>query len=336
MNRFFLRFPNLCWRLALCASVGMAPAVMLVPQEVAAQDFATRSAARKLGEEGIALFEKESWAEALEKFNLADQLVPAPTLGVRAARCLVKLGRFVEASERFLEVTRMDLKGVNITPAFRKAQAEALKEREELLPLIPSLSIEVRGPIGEGILVFVDGEQIPSALVGQTRPIDPGKHEVEVRRGETKVTQKVDVQIKRAERLVFELPELPKPKPPEPDPTWRTIAWIGVGFGAGGAIAFGVNGMLAVSLEQDLVKDDKCPNRMCPPQYHADVDRFELYKVATTVGIVSSVVGLAVGVPLLIISPKKKNTPKDEAKPAGQVSVMPVVGPNMVGVKGMF
>lgn len=322
--------------LFLAAMAFYCPTFALGPREALAQDFATKSAARKLGEEGIALFDKEQYAEALEKFNLADQLVPAPTLGLRAARCLVKLGRLVEASERYLEVTRMDLKGLTITAAFRKAQADALKEREELLPLIPTLSIEVRGPQGNGISIFVDGEQIPTALVGQTRPIDPGKHEVEVRRGETKVTQTVDIGVKRAEKLVFELPALPKPKPPEPDPVWRTIAWIGVGLGAGGAIAFGVNGTLAISLEQDLLKG-KCPDRVCPPEYHADVDRFAMYKVATTVGIVTGALGLAVGIPLLIIAPKKKapNTDKEQKSPPA-IALTPLLGPSTIGLQGTF
>lgn len=339
MRRLSLQLPRTTARvfrgLFVVALALSAPLVAISPRDAFAQDFATRSAARKLGEEGIALFDKGQYAEALEKFNLADQLVPAPTLGVRAARCLVKLGRLVEASERYLEVTRMNLSGVTITPAFRKAQAEALKEREELLPLVPSISIEVRGPQGDGILVFIDGEQIPTALIGQTRPIDPGPHDVEVRRGDTKVTRKIDPQVKSSEKLVFELPALPKPKPPEPDPVWRTIAWVGIGVGGAGAVTFGVAGILAVQKERELLGGEKCPNRECPPAYHADVDRFETMKVVTTVGLVAGVAGLAVGVPLLIASPKKKPT-KDESKAASSVTWMPVVSPGFVGAAGAF
>src|SRR3954468_13501151 len=82
-----------------------APAFAAPPESADAA--AARSTARKLGQEAVKLFENSEWAAALEKFNTADSLVPTPTLGLYAARCLVKLDRLVEASERYLEVTRM-------------------------------------------------------------------------------------------------------------------------------------------------------------------------------------------------------------------------------------
>ncbi|MDC3961990.1 tetratricopeptide repeat protein [Polyangium jinanense] len=315
-----------------CLPLAFAALTWLSPAVSTGQDFATRSAARKLGEEGIALFDKGQYAEALEKFNLADQLVPAPTLGLRAARSLVKLGRLVEATERYLAVTRMDLSRTQVTPAFRKAQADALKEREELLPLIPSLTIEVTGPLGDGITVYVDGTQIPLALLGQKRPIDPGPHEVEVRRGETKVKKKVDLVVKQTEKVVLMLPPLPKPKPPEPDPFWRTIAWVGIGVGAGGMVAFGVTGGLALSKEQELTT--KCPNRTCQPEFHADADFFDALRYATTAGLVVGVVGLGVGVPLLIAGPTEK--PKKDEKKAAGITWTPVLGIGTAGVRGTF
>lgn len=313
-----------------CLLVAFAALAWLTPSVSSAQDFATKSAARKLGEEAIVLFDKGQYAEALEKFNLADQLVPAPTLGLRAARSLVKLGRLVEASERYLAVTRMDLSGKAVTYVFRKAQADALKEREELLPLVPSLTIEVTGPVGDGITVYVDGAQIPLALLGQKRPIDPGPHEVEVRRGETKVKKKVDLVVKQTEKVVLELPPLPKPKPPEPDPFWRTMAWVGIGVGAGGLVAFGVTGGLALSKEQELAT--KCPSRACLPEFHADADFFDALRYATTAGLVVGVVGLGVGVPLLIAGPKQK---QDEKK-AAEITWTPVLGIGSAGLRGTF
>jgi len=322
-----------CLRIARRVSlVGLVLLSVAAPREVLAEDVATKSAARKLGEEGIALFDKGQYGEALEKFNLADQLVPAPTLGLRAARCLVKLGRLVEASERYLEVTRMDLSRIQITPAFRKAQAEALKEREELLPLIPNLTVEVTGPIGDGITVYIDGEQIPAALLGQKRPIDPGKHDIEVKRGEAKVKKSVDLMVKQQEKVVLELPALPKPKPPEPNGTLRALAWVGIGVGAGGFIAFGVNGALLLSKQNDLI--GKCgTDRTCPAEFQSDVDTFDLLQVGTTAGLVAGVVGLSVGIPLYFASNPKI---KEEKKDASVLTWMPYVGPGSVGVKGTF
>lgn len=303
-------------------------ALAILPRVASAQDFATKSAARKLGEEAIALFEKKQYAEALEKFNLAEQLVPAPTLGLRAARCLVQLGRFVEASERYLEVTRIELPQNQITPAFRKAQADALIEREDLVPLIPFLTINITGPLGDG-LVFVDGEQIPTAILGQKRPIDPGVHEIEVRRKDTKVSKKVDVVVKENEKVTLELPPLPAPKAPEPDPKLRALAWVGIGVGAGGTIAFAVNGSLAVAKGREL--DKACPKDQCLPPFHDKVDTYNVLRYATTAGIVAGVIGFGVGIPLLIAKPTLK-----QKKEALLNSWTPVLGPGVVGVRGTF
>lgn len=323
-----LRCPTTTRRLATMAMFFVALAS--TPRLATAQDFATKSAARKLGEEGIALFEKKQYAEALEKFNLAEQIVPAPTLGLRAARCLVQLGRFVEASERYLEVTRITLPQSQITPAFRKAQADAVLEREDLLPLIPSLTITITGPMDATTMVFVDGEQVPTALVGQKQPIDPGVHEIEVRRKDTSIKKKVDIVIKENEKATLDLPPLPAPKGPELDPKLRMIAWIGMGVGAGGTIAFAVNGSLAVSKERDLVK--ACGDeRECLPQFHKDVDTYDMVRYATTAGIVAGVVGFGVGIPLLILKPTLKPK-KDALIPMWT----PIVGPGVVGVRGTF
>jgi hypothetical protein len=303
-------------------------ALIAMPRIVGAQDFATKSAARKLGEEGIALFDKKQYAEALEKFNLAEQIVPAPTLGLRAARCLVQLGRFVEASERYLEVTRIEMPRNQLTPAFRKAQADALLEREDLVRLIPTLTINIVGPLGNGA-VFVDGEQIPTAMVGQKRPIDPGIHEVEVRRKDTQVKKKVDVVVKQNQKVSVELPPLPLPKGPEVDPTLRTLAWIGIGVGAAGTIAFAITGSLAVTKGRDLTTD--CPKNRCVPQFHDDVDTYNALRYSTTAGIVLGVVGFGVGIPLLIAKPTLKPK-KDALTPTWT----PLFGPAALGFRGTF
>jgi hypothetical protein len=316
-------------RLRKAAAIALAMGMLVLPRVVMAQDFATRSAARKLGEEGIALFEKGQFAEALEKFNLAEQIVPAPTLGLRAARCLVQLGRFVEASERYLEVTRIEVPRAQITPAFRKAQADAVLERDDLLPLIPTLTIEVTGPLGDTAKIFVDGEQIPTALLGQKRPIDPGVHEVEVRRKDTQVKRKVDIVLKENEKVTVDLPPLPASKGPEVDPKLRMLGWVGLGVGAGGMIAFAVNGALAVTKERELI--EVCPDRRCTPEFHGEATKYDVLRFATTTGLVLGVVGLGVGIPLLIAKPTLK-----AKKEAGSQTWTPILGPTGIGVRGTF
>ncbi|MFO0762775.1 MAG: hypothetical protein U0359_40435 [Byssovorax sp.] len=230
-------------------------------------DIETKSAARKLGTEGQKLFDAGDYAAALEKFNLADSLVPAPTLGLRAARCLVKLGRVVEASERYLDVTRMQLDRF-AAPVMRKAQADALAEREKLLPTIPSLTVVLDGPTGAGVTVLVDDKTMPPALIGQKRPADPGAHRVEAKRADTSIFREVVLQPSEAGQVTLKLPPLPPP-PPKPGLAdrfpFRTVGWIGVGLGAAGVAFGGVSGALALTNEQSLLK--QCGvERLCPPR----------------------------------------------------------------------
>jgi hypothetical protein len=138
----------------LLASALLIAVVLAAPsaraQGANGQSAIVRATARKLGGEAVKLYDAGDYAGALEKFNTADSLVPAPTLGLYAARCLVKLGRTVEASERYLEVTRMELDRAAL-PVMRKAQADAVTEREKLLPSIPTLEVRLTGPLGAGV-----------------------------------------------------------------------------------------------------------------------------------------------------------------------------------------
>src|SRR5690242_3471253 len=119
-------------RRSIAAAVLFAVALSGPAARADSVDAAARATARKLGTEAVKLFEAGDFAAALDKFNTADSLVPAPTLGLYAARCLVKLDRLVEASERYLAVTRMQLER-GAPAVMRKAQADAVTEREKLM-----------------------------------------------------------------------------------------------------------------------------------------------------------------------------------------------------------
>jgi hypothetical protein len=270
-------------------------------------DPASRITARKLGAEAIALFDKGEYAVALEKFELANQLVPSPTLALRAARCLVKLGRLVEASERYTEATRMKL-DASAQLVQRKAQVEALKEREKLTPRIPSLEVVIEGPQGKGVTVTLDGKTLSPALLGQKQPVDPGKHELEAQRADTKVRREVELAEGEEARLALKLPPLPVPPPPPVPPSPLPMyGWISVGVGAAGIVVGAANGVAAMAQQGSLV--DRCPDRRCPPDAHGDADLYDVTRKISTIGFIAGGVIAAGGVTLLLIAP-------DEPAPA--------------------
>jgi hypothetical protein len=283
--------------LALASSV-LAPAAARAD----APDAVTRGTARKLGAEGLTLYDKGRYAEALEKFRLANQLVPAPTLGVRVARCLEKLGRLVEASEVYLDVTRQEVER-GAPYVHRRAQADALAEREKLLPRIPSLEVELTGPT-QGAVVRVDEDEMPAAMIGQRRPIDPGAHVVVVARGDRTISRDVTIAEREAARVSIELPPLP-PAPARASRgggTQRVLGWVSIGVGAAGVVAGAATGIAGIAQESSLL--ERCGDaRACPASEADAVSTYDTTRVVSTVGFVVGAVGLAVGVPLLLTAP---------------------------------
>ncbi|MCC6555460.1 MAG: tetratricopeptide repeat protein [Polyangiaceae bacterium] len=314
------------WGAALAALIlSLAAAGEAAAQPV---DQATRITARKVAADALALFDKGRYAEALEKFELANRLVPAPTLGLRAARCLEKLGRLVEASERYLDVTRMKLEP-GAPFQHRKAQVDAIQERDKLEPRIPSLEIVVGGPTGKGVTVSLDGKPIPPLLLGQKQPADPGKHVIEAAREDTRVKREVELREGEPSRVELELPPLPPPpKPPPPPSILPVLGWTGVGVGAG-LLAVGVaNGVAAIAQQSSLL--ERCPDRNCPPDAHGASDFYDVTRAFSTVGFVLGGVAAAGGVACLVLAPR----PHSDAEGAAPAAAFITWGG--AGVRGFF
>lgn len=323
---------------ARIVSLSLAAVITLTaaPPSAFAQpaDPATRQAARKVAEEGLKLYNEGNYQGALEKFNLADSLIPAPTLAVQAARCLVKLGRLVEASERYLEAMRIKLD--KFAPlVHKKAQVEALTERDELMTRIPTVEIRVEGPLGDEGKVTIDGTEVPSALLGQKRPVNPGKHTITAIRPDTSVTREVTVAERETALAILKLPALPPPPMKsiknEEGEAQRIIGRILLGVGAGGLLAGGVNGVIALALQSNL--NEKCVDNRCLPEQFDDVDQFNLHTTASTVGFIIGGVGAAAGLTLLLTAP-----PETKLVPlkGPEVRASAYVGPFGAGIRGEF
>src|SRR5262249_13535117 len=105
----------------------------------------SRAIARILGEEGLAYYDQGMYIDALQRFERASELHKAPTLDLWAARCLAKMGRLVEASERYLDVTRLTV-DEKASAVLKEAVVAAAKERAALLSRIASIEIVLEGP----------------------------------------------------------------------------------------------------------------------------------------------------------------------------------------------
>jgi hypothetical protein len=179
-------------------------------------DHAARSAARDLARKGMALMAEGKPAEALDAFNRADEVMHLPSLGLEAARCLVKLDRWVEASERFRAVARLEYEQAGLTESQRKVQERAKQDGEregsELAPKIPSLTVVLTGGAA-GVTLYLDDRQLPAALAGVEIPVDPKEHVARIERGEWKDSQTVAVKPGEKARMEFVVPAPPAPVP---------------------------------------------------------------------------------------------------------------------------
>jgi hypothetical protein len=167
MNR--LRFGVLGAWLVTSAVFGAAK-----PAFAAEPDSATRGAARKLGTSGVEAYQAGDYPSASEKLERAYAALKVPSLGLWSARALIKLNRWVEASERLVEVTRLDVSGdIAVQKA---ARSDAESELAALSPRIPSVTVDLKGPAPGDVTVTIDARPLASTLVGASVPIDPGKH----------------------------------------------------------------------------------------------------------------------------------------------------------------
>jgi hypothetical protein len=287
-------------------------------------DAATRTAARELAGQGAEAFEKHDYATALDRFQRAATLFRAPSISIMEARTLVKLGRFVEALDKY-EATRHIALAPDATEALQRAVSDAIREGEELRARTPMLKISVLGrrPGQEEPRVTLDGKPVPSALLDVDRPLDPGHHEIraassgprpierriDLAEGERRV---VEIQLGSAgrdERLLLNAPISPEDVASVDDGkrTGSALApwgWAATGLGVVGLGTSAVTGIIALNKKSAL--DSACQPG-CPPKYEDDIHSFRLNRTLSYTGLLVGTVALGVGGYILIYGSQQSN-----------------------------
>jgi hypothetical protein len=339
-----LRMTIVRWSVGLLLVSGMAHA----------QDQGSVSTARQIAIEGLKAYDDGNYQEAADKLGRAYAVVKVPTLGRDWARALAKLGKLVEASELYLEVTRLEAT-TGDKAGQEVAKQEAVEERRALVARIPKLVIEVRGADAKQVAVTLDGVAVHGALIGAERLVNPGSHQVVGKLGDRVVTEEARLagaEVKTV-TLVFgsasPAETAPGPTgasgstaPPagtrEPAPgleidqprsgsVQRTLGWATIGLGGAGLVFGGVTGLLAISKKSDL--DAKgCAKNLCYDDQGSAVRSYNALRWMSTGGFAVGVAGLAGGALLILTSP-----PKSAATGA---HLSPWVGPTSAGVAGRF
>ena len=136
-----------------------------------------RAAARQLFHEGDELQRAGKFAEALDKFQRAQQVFSAPTNMLRIAECDAALGHLVASAEAYRALVRTPLPA-HSPKAFEAAVDQARGELAQVEPRVPRLVIRI-DPAGAPVpRCKSTGSPSPPRFSASLFPLDPGSHEV--------------------------------------------------------------------------------------------------------------------------------------------------------------
>jgi len=320
----------------------VAPLARAAPP--AAVDDETRAAARQLGTEGVNAYQEGDYARASERLERAFQLLEAPSLGRWSARALEKKGQLVKAAERYVKTSRLPAQTGGDAEVQERAKVDAAAELEALRPRIPNLVIQLEGATPEETSVTVNGAPIKAALIGTSRPTDPGEVEIVARNGGQEVRQKLrleegqtrtatlNLQTGEASDVVSEPEEQPgatataetSDAPAAPSRWQIPVGWTTLGVGVAGLAAGGVTAGLAAG--QYDAASLGCNDNVCPPGSEGQVSSYNTLRLVSTVGFIAGGVLAAAGITLLVTAPRRPES----------AYIAPLIGFGTLGVEGRF
>jgi hypothetical protein len=143
-------------------------------------DAGTRMAARELAMSGAEAFDKQDFTTALDRFQRAESLYKVPSISVMLARCYARVGRVVEAVDKYEETLRVPLDAA-APEAFQRAVADATAEVEAARARVARLELRLPADAPAGAVVTLDDRRMPPALLGVPTPVNPGAHHLAAR-----------------------------------------------------------------------------------------------------------------------------------------------------------
>ncbi|TKD08827.1 PEGA domain-containing protein [Polyangium fumosum] len=275
------------------------------------------AAAEALYLSGRKLVTDGNWAEGCAKFEASMELNPAASTLINIAKCREHEGKLTQALVDYRRAVQLnqDTLGEERKKQLEQVAKDGIAEIEPRLAHV-ELVVNARP---EGLEVVRDGIRLPLAALGETIPLDPGKHMFEASAPGFETIER-NIEIAEGQKARVELALVPaaavaktpaspptdKPKPPPASggvPAWAFVAG-GLGLAAVGVgVYFRFDQMAAEERIQA-----NCPGTppICDPTkaYRPDDDNmrkdrsFYLFVGLTAVGAVgigAAVVGIARG-----------------------------------------
>lgn len=193
---------------------GAAPGEAAPPSEAPARRRVDDKAAQALLDEGIKLYQAARYPEAHLKLEPAFEALRSPVSGLWSARALDKLGKLVEASERYAAVAKLPARK-DEAAAERAARTEADQERGKVAARIPLVHLQVQGASRDEVSATLDGEPVARVFIADEKvfagkksgwfsgwkslPVNPGSHTLIAQWGKESTTE--SLALKEGQKL---------------------------------------------------------------------------------------------------------------------------------------
>jgi hypothetical protein len=343
-------------RRAAARALSLAALLAAAAPPASAQTAADKETARALMQEGRERRDRNDLKGALENFDRADAIMHVPTTGYELARTQVGLGLLVEGRDTLLRVQRIPLSRSE-PKAFRDARLKVQQLDEEIEARIPSVTILLQGGSPQPApAVTIDEVDVPAAVIGVARRMNPGHHTIVVKAGGSEARGTVDLREGETKSVTLTLPAVAAPPiaalPPSTPPTeeapppppgrssgGKALVIGGFGLAGFGVVVGSITGVLVLSKKSSL--DSACSgSHQCGPSTYGDLDSANTLATVSTVAFITAGVGVAVGIVGLVVGKPKSASPASGrvtgASPALEAHVEPWIGAGSAGLRGSF
>ena len=276
-----------------------------------------RETARGLAGEAVKLYDTGDFALALELFEKADALYPAPQYRVYVARICTKLGKLRRSIAKYDEAMQMP-RPPGAPPSFVEAQQTAAEERAETERRLPILRIDVAGARAEDVTLTVDGEPVPPPKWARLA-LDPGRHAIAATAPRTRgSSQTVELREGATSSVLVTLQPLAEPVRPRP---FRPLAIAAGTVGGAGLIVAIATGAVLAEKRGAILHD--CPNDLCTPAGRALINSVSPIEHVNLGGWIVAATGGAAAAVFLYL---------DLRRPSPATAIVPAAFPGGGGV----
>jgi hypothetical protein len=266
-----------------------------------------KASAEALFQEGLKAMDQGKYAEACAKLDESMRLDPAPGTLLNLAECEDKQGKIASAWGHLRHA-------LDVLPPRDERRAYAETKSKDLEKRLPRVSVRVLPAVPAGARVTRDGEELGAASLGVLAPVDPGKHERDLVRGDKK--QSVTIDVAEGESRVVALDALSGAggasgtgggagaKDPGAGMPATRIAGLGTGGLGIAALTLGVASGLA-AIDRNGAMNDHCnADRACDPVGLDAGSQGKTYATVSTVSFIAAGALLAGTAYLLFFAPR--------------------------------